>query len=360
MKNSASTKTGARGPGARRILRAVAATTLLLPLLLTAGCGLFGGDDDENPTFPIQPPPPSMPWFFDVYGTAADRVYVGGNSGVMYRYNGSEWVATPSGTNRAITCIWGTGDGVLYACGHGGLIMRNTGGDWSVMESGTQEDLYALGSYQARIHAVGRNGAARRLSGSSWEALPTTMVIRNPLAGNTASDTLDMGADVASLLTVNHYFIGGAYRLPDYDGPEIGRSGTDGMVFGEDRPPEGEPWQEQPRCTDLTKARAYTERYRYDAMGNLLRLEHRNNQGGFIREFTLDPDNTSPANNRLRRMQIGQTGCDYAFDFNGLIQSGLDPILVPTKAVYAQYWSRDPAASFGTGLTDAVQFVIGI
>jgi hypothetical protein len=25
-----------------------------------------------------------------------------------------------------------------------------------------------------------------------------------------------------------------------------------------DRPPEGDPWQDQPRCTDLTKARAYT------------------------------------------------------------------------------------------------------
>ena len=42
-----------------------------------------------------------------------------------------------------------------------------------------------------------------------------------------------------------------------------------------DRPPEGAPWQDQPRCTDLTKARAYTERYAYDPMGNMLRLEHR-------------------------------------------------------------------------------------
>ena len=65
-----------------------------------------------------------------------------------------------------------------------------------------------------------------------------------------------------------------------------------------DRPPEGEPWEDQPRCTDLTKARAYTETYRYDAMGNMLRLEHRNGPDGFTREFTVET-----ANNRLRRVR---------------------------------------------------------
>src|SRR5439155_26153559 len=71
-----------------------------------------------------------------------------------------------------------------------------------------------------------------------------------------------------------------------------------------------------PRCTDLTKSRAYTERYRYDAMGNMLRLEHRNEPGGFTREFTVET-----ANNRLRHMQIGQAGYDYAFDASGNMRS---------------------------------------
>ena len=41
-----------------------------------------------------------------------------------------------------------------------------------------------------------------------------------------------------------------------------------------DRPTGRPPWEDQPRGTDLTAHRAYTERYRYDPMGNLLRLEH--------------------------------------------------------------------------------------
>jgi RHS repeat-associated protein len=79
-----------------------------------------------------------------------------------------------------------------------------------------------------------------------------------------------------------------------------------------DRPPDGEPWQDQPRCADLTKARAYTENYAYDPMGNILRLDHRNNTGGFARVFTVET-----ANNRLREVKIGDSTYDYEFDTSG-------------------------------------------
>jgi hypothetical protein len=48
----------------------------------------------------------------------------------------------------------------------------------------------------------------------------------------------------------------------------------------------------------------------------------------------------------------------YAYDFNDRIRSGVDPSLVPGEDVYAQYWSRDPQAPFGSGLSDALTFVI--
>jgi RHS repeat-associated protein len=83
-----------------------------------------------------------------------------------------------------------------------------------------------------------------------------------------------------------------------------------------DRPPEGEPWDDQPRCTDLTKARAYTEKYLYDRMGNILRLEHGNGAGGFTREFTV-----KTANNQLREVTIAETTYAYKFDNNGNMES---------------------------------------
>ena len=48
----------------------------------------------------------------------------------------------------------------------------------------------------------------------------------------------------------------------------------------------------------------------------------------------------------------------FAFDMNAEIQSGADALLVRGAAVFAQYWARDPAASFGTSLSNAVLFEI--
>ncbi|HXR44416.1 MAG TPA: hypothetical protein VN759_06390, partial [Pseudolysinimonas sp.] len=49
----------------------------------------------------------------------------------------------------------------------------------------------------------------------------------------------------------------------------------------------------------------------------------------------------------------------FSFDFNAYIALGVDPLLaVPGQQVNAQFWSRDVAASFGSSLTDALQFAI--
>jgi RHS repeat-associated protein len=83
-----------------------------------------------------------------------------------------------------------------------------------------------------------------------------------------------------------------------------------------DRPPEVKPWEDQPRCTDLTKTRAYTETYRYDDVGNILRLAHGNGAHRFTRAFTVET-----ANNRLRQVEIGADRYEYSFDANGNIRS---------------------------------------
>jgi hypothetical protein len=48
----------------------------------------------------------------------------------------------------------------------------------------------------------------------------------------------------------------------------------------------------------------------------------------------------------------------FEIDFNVPIQNGVDPALVPGQAVYAQYWSRDPASPSTTNLTNALQLMI--
>jgi hypothetical protein len=48
----------------------------------------------------------------------------------------------------------------------------------------------------------------------------------------------------------------------------------------------------------------------------------------------------------------------YAEDFNAYIASGADPALVSGATVWIQCWYRDPADTFGDGLSDAVSLVI--
>jgi V8-like Glu-specific endopeptidase len=49
----------------------------------------------------------------------------------------------------------------------------------------------------------------------------------------------------------------------------------------------------------------------------------------------------------------------YSYDMGARIASGIDPNLVGGVSAYAQYLTRDPLASFGYGMTDAITFVIG-
>lgn len=46
----------------------------------------------------------------------------------------------------------------------------------------------------------------------------------------------------------------------------------------------------------------------------------------------------------------------YAFDANAWMQGGSDPEILVGSELFAQYWSRDPQAPYGTGLTDALRF----
>jgi RHS repeat-associated protein len=76
-----------------------------------------------------------------------------------------------------------------------------------------------------------------------------------------------------------------------------------------DRAPDEPPWSDAPRSTDVTRARAYVQRYEYDQAGNMTRLRHQAASAGFTRMFEI-----VPGGNRLARTTIGQTAFAYACD----------------------------------------------
>ena len=224
--------TGARAPLARMLLTALCLTVLGTAMLLGSGCS----DDESTVSFPQPPPPQAMNWLFDIYGTGPNDIFACGNKGALFHFDGEDWEHIDLGTSAAFVSIW-ENDGTMYAVGHGGTIWRHTTGSpadqWSSMDSGTSKDLYNIGSFDDEIYVCGAEGTLRRLNGSSWATTPTQIVTRDPATGDTTAFFV-RDTDLSSLLTVNHFFIGGAYKLPDYEGEEVGILGTDGMVLTND------------------------------------------------------------------------------------------------------------------------------
>ena len=202
---------------------------LLALFVLAAGCS----DDEPNITYPEPPKAPSKIWMYDVFGTTGDNVYACGYGGAMFHFDGTVWTEVDLGTTRNVVSIWGPGDGTLYACGGGGKIWRDSGGGWNSMDTDVTNYLVGIGSFYGNVHVGGTDGALLKLSGGSWNSVNSSMIVRDP--SGAPLDTLSRTEDIESFVTVNHYFVGGAYRLEGWDEDEvIGTEFTDGMVVGPD------------------------------------------------------------------------------------------------------------------------------
>jgi hypothetical protein len=194
-----------RASDTRRGLAGVLVTMAVGLLLVAAGCS----DDPSDPTYPDEPQPEVGTWFLAVWGTGPDDVYVVGQPGLIYHYDGSSWARQESGVEVALTDVWGPGDGTVYVTGHEGVILRKSGGGgWSAMESGTEVNLFGIGSYGGQILAAGREGTLRRLDGSAWRNASEEIYQRN--TEDAVIDTLIRSEEIESLTSVGHYGVAGS------------------------------------------------------------------------------------------------------------------------------------------------------
>lgn len=195
----------------------------MLVLMLTAGCLALivaggCGDDPSDPTYPDRPDPETGVWFLGVWGSGPGDVYVVGQPGLIYHFDGTSWTRQESGTNVALTDVWGDDAGTVYVCGHDGVILRKQGGGgWSRMESGTDADLFSIGEFDDTMYACGRTDelpALRVLGGSTWSAAASEVYQRDN--EQNVIDTLYIDSDedpdeiIESLTTVGHYGITGS------------------------------------------------------------------------------------------------------------------------------------------------------
>lgn len=234
MNSFGSAPAGARGPatGPASAVRRTLSIALCLALCLLSAVMLLSScsSDSSDPPFTSPPTPETRNWLFDVQGTSAVDVYACGAKGAMFHFNGTAWSAVSMNAADAVVRMWKEdASSTLYAVGHKGNIWSNTGGSWSRMTSGTSQNLYGIGALNGVVHAVGQDGTICRLSGSTWTTTAGLMFQMDK--NGVPIDTLLVAEDVASLVTVNHYFLGGAYLDPEYTGARIGVFGTRGMVL---------------------------------------------------------------------------------------------------------------------------------
>ena len=229
MKNIASVLSGISSPNAKLCLPVLITLGLTAVVLFTGACS---DDPNTEGLFPTQPTPDAQNWLFTVRGTSGTNIYAAGTKGAMFHYDGNDqnlWTRVPSGTSRSITEIWDAGSGTMYATGHGGVILLNTGSGWNSMTSGTTKDLFGVGRMRGGIYACGLDGILLKLSGTTWNTRGGMSWILD--ANGTPTDSLTFSEDVASLVTVNSFFIGGAYDDPNFSGVPDGLFGTKGGVF---------------------------------------------------------------------------------------------------------------------------------
>jgi len=193
----------------------VLAGAALFALLALAGCKSVS----DSTTYPDRPATPPPPYFFGIWGSGQDDVYVVGQPGLIYHFDGTAWLRQTSPTTLPLTSVWGDPEtGRVYVTGHGGVILRSAGdGVWTTMNSGTTENLYDVGDFvQVKptgltryVLAVGDGGTILRLTGDTWQPASGNIMVRNNL--NVPADTLTVSRDMVSLTTVFTYGVGGAY-----------------------------------------------------------------------------------------------------------------------------------------------------
>ncbi|MGR9046818.1 MAG: RHS repeat-associated core domain-containing protein, partial [Gammaproteobacteria bacterium] len=127
---------------------------------------------------------------------------------------------------------------------------------------------------------------------------PASGILNNPdaaLAGGPLAQLLASGDAL-----VRRFEYDPIYRLLSATGREC------------DQPADTPPWLDLPRSTDPTRTRAYTQRYRYDPLGNMQQLQHQLAEGAGNRDFA-----TVANSNRLDSVTVGGTVYRYAYDANG-------------------------------------------
>ncbi len=85
-------------------------------------------------------------------GFAADDCYIAGDDGVIWHFDGAEFLAIPLATNVSFHDVICASDGRVYAVGQGGLIAVGRGNSFSILKTeGSSADLWGVSQIAGRV-----------------------------------------------------------------------------------------------------------------------------------------------------------------------------------------------------------------
>ncbi|MCG8417463.1 MAG: hypothetical protein MJE77_05905 [Proteobacteria bacterium] len=102
-----------------------------------------------------------------IWGTG-DDLFAAGRKGTILHYDGANWAAMDSGTEKSLGGVWGTSSDHVIAVGSGGTIIQHEGnGNWVPMVSGVKANLSDVWcSDRYHCFAVGKHGVVLNYDGN--------------------------------------------------------------------------------------------------------------------------------------------------------------------------------------------------
>jgi photosystem II stability/assembly factor-like uncharacterized protein len=107
--------------------------------------------------------------FTRVFGVENEVIAVG-QSGMIHRKSGAEFIPDEGGNVTDIEGVWVSPDGLqAFAVGDNGTILHFEHGKWAPMPSGTMHDLRGVGGVcSCSVLAVGESGVILQYNGTTW------------------------------------------------------------------------------------------------------------------------------------------------------------------------------------------------
>lgn len=177
--------------------------------------------DGEKSSLQEVPAPPGVD-LLGIHGTAPDDVFVVGNNGIIFHFNGTLWEreSTVSGFTSQLRTVWSMGDGGAVAAGPGGRLLSRAAA-MSPFSRWTLETFPSIGDIRdvfadsaGGVYAVTRGGELfTRPAGttSNWTRLDT-VPLGETMAGLPRAGGLTFGGTSLTRATLVHRDADGGWR----------------------------------------------------------------------------------------------------------------------------------------------------